>query len=146
MSSSPVVPKASSAATTATLQPEAAATVTPVVPVVPVAGSTPVALTAASPSVSTTAPTSSVSVTVPNVTGTVTFSLVVTDNLGVSSAPAYATVTIQAPPKAALAATPATVTEGGTIQLSGAGSTTTGSIANFKFSLVPQASTSPVAG
>jgi hypothetical protein len=102
--------------------------------------STPVALSASNPSVTTTAPTSSVAVTVPNTTGTVTFSLVVTDNLGVKSqTPATVKVTIQAPPNAVIAANPLTVTENGTITLSGSGSTSSGSIASYTFSLVPPA-------
>jgi len=105
----------------------------------PVAGATPIVLTPTNPSTTTTAPTSSVEVTVPNTTGTVKFSLVVTDNLGVQSAPAYAEVTIQAPPTAVLTATPSPVPEGGTITLSGTGNTT-GSIAKYTFSLVPATS------
>ncbi|MGD0931616.1 MAG: hypothetical protein ABR902_13280 [Candidatus Korobacteraceae bacterium] len=98
-----------------------------------------VTLTPASPTTPTAPPytNSTVAVTVPNTTGTVTFSLVVTDNLGVQSAPAFATVTIQGAPKAALTATPTVLTEGGTIQLSGSGSTSSGSIAKYVFSLVP---------
>ncbi len=96
-----------------------------------------VVLTPANPSVSTTAPVSSVSVTVPGTTGPVRFSLVVTDNLGVESAPAFATVTIQRPPVAALTASPSAVTEGGAIELSGVSSTSAGSIASYRFSLVP---------
>lgn len=98
---------------------------------------TPVALTPSNPSTTTTAPTSNVAVTVPNTTGIVTFSLVVTDNLGVESAPAFATVTIQGPPVAVLAVTPTTLAEGGTIQLVGDKSTSAGKIASYKFSLVP---------
>jgi hypothetical protein len=96
-----------------------------------------VSLSSSSPSTTTTAPTSSVEVTVPSVVGSVKFSLVVTDNLGQKSAPAYAEVTIQGPPSAVLDATPAVVTEGGTITLSGSGSTSSGSIANYDFSYVP---------
>jgi hypothetical protein len=120
--------------------------VSPIAPIVPIhlptlPTSTP--LSTASPTVSTAAPTSSVSVTVPNTLGTVTFSLVVTDNLGVQSQPAFATLTIQGAPVAVLAATPATVTEGGAIELSGAGSTSSGSITNYTFSLVPAATPIP---
>ncbi|HEX8713649.1 MAG TPA: hypothetical protein VF730_17360 [Terracidiphilus sp.] len=121
--------------------------VTPVVPPVPLPipipiptpgpVGAPVTLTPSNPSTTTNAPTSSVAVTVPNTTGTVTFSLVVTDNLGVQSAPAFATVTIQGPPVAVLTATPATLAENGTIELTGAKSTSSGSIASYKFSLVP---------
>ena len=100
---------------------------------------TPVTLSPSNPSVTTPEPTSSVAVTVPNTTGAVRFLLVVTDNLGVDSAPAYATVTIQGPPVAVLTATPSPVTEGGTITLSGAGSSSSGSIAKYTFSLVPAA-------
>lgn len=96
-----------------------------------------VTLSSSSPSTTTTAPTSSVEVTVPSVSGSVKFSLVVTDNLGQKSAPAYAEVTIQGPPVAVLAATPAVVAEDGTITLSGSGSTSSGSIANYDFSYVP---------
>jgi len=38
-----------------------------------------------------------------------------------------------------LTATPATVTQGGRIELAGAGSTSSGSIASYTFSLVPAA-------
>jgi hypothetical protein len=114
--------------------PDGAANTAPV-PAPP--STTPIALSAANPSTTATAPASSVTVTVPNLTGPVTFSLVVTDNLGVESPAAYATVHIQSPPTAVLTATPATVTEGGAIVLSGAGSTSAGSIASYKFSLVP---------
>ncbi|MGA3132226.1 MAG: hypothetical protein ABSD59_15575 [Terracidiphilus sp.] len=96
-----------------------------------------VTLSASSPSTTTTAPTSSVEVTVPNVAGSVKFSLVVTDNLGQKSAAAVAEVTIQAPPTAVLSATPAVVAENGTITLSGATSTSSGSIASYDFSYVP---------
>ncbi len=99
----------------------------------------PVVLSPSQPSTTTTAPTSTIEVTVPNKSGPVVFSLVVTDNLGVKSQPAYATVNIQSPPVAVLVATPATVTTGGAITLSGAGSTSSGSIASYTFSLVPAA-------
>jgi hypothetical protein len=125
--------------------PEAEATpiispVTPINPIPipvrpPILVSTPLSPT--SPTVTTTAPTSSVSVTVPNTSGTVTFSLVVTDNLGVQSAPAFATVTIQGAPVAVIAATPSTVAAGGAIELSGSGSTSSGSIASYTFTLAP---------
>ena len=101
------------------------------------AATTTVTLTPTSPSTTTTAPTSSVPVVVPGTTGTLKFSLVVTDNLGVQSQPAYATVTVQGPPVAVLAATPSPITEGGTITLSGAQSTSSGSIAKYEFSFVP---------
>ena len=100
---------------------------------------TAVELTPANPTATVNAPVSSISVTVPNTSGTVTFSLVVTDNLGVESAPAFATVSIQAPPVAVLTATPPTVQEGGVIQLSGAGSNSSGSIAKYTFALLPAA-------
>lgn len=115
----------------------------PITQAASVPGDGPVQLTAANPSTTTTAPTSSVAVTVPGITGTVTFSLVVTDNLGVASQPAFATVTIQGAPIAALAATPASVAEGGTIELSGADSTSAGSIASYNFSLVPPGTSVP---
>ncbi len=100
-------------------------------------GSATVALSSANPSTTVTAPTSKVSVTVPNTSGTVTFSLVVTDNMGLESQPAFATVSIQGPPIAVLTATPTIVALGSAIELSGAGSTSPGSIASYKFSLVP---------
>lgn len=112
----------------------------PVPTPVPPSPGAPVALTPAKPSVTTNAPTSSVAVTVPKTTGKVTFALVVTDNLGVESAPAYVTVTIQGAPVAHLTAKPTTVGENGTIELSGGGSKSSGKIANYKFSLVPQGS------
>jgi hypothetical protein len=62
---------------------------------------------------------------------------VVTDNLGQQSAPAFVTVTVQGPPVANITATPATILEGGAVELSGAGSTSTGTLTNFKFSFVP---------
>jgi hypothetical protein len=65
----------------------------------------------------------------------VTFSLVVTDNLGVKSPPATATVNIQAAPTARLTATPNTVTPGGAIELSGSGSSSSGSIASYTFTV-----------
>jgi hypothetical protein len=105
------------------------------IPIPPV--TTPIELTPTSPSTTTTAPTSGVAVTVPNQSGTVTFSLVVTDNLGEASQPATVNVSIQGPPIAVLTATPTTIATGGTIELSGSGSTTSGSIASYKFSLVP---------
>jgi len=116
--------------------------VNPPIPIHPVPVSGTVALSPASPSTTVNPPASGVSVTVPNASGTVTFSLVVTDNLGAESAPAFATVSIQSPPVAVLAASPATVPEGGAIELSGTGSSSSGSIASYKFSLVP----APVVG
>lgn len=112
-------------------------TTLPTTPVntVPGAGSA-TALSPSNPKITTTAPTSSVSVTVPNTSGQVTFSLVVTDNLGVVSPPSTVTVTIQSPPTAVLKAGSATTAAGGVIQLSGAGSTSSGSIASYTFSLV----------
>jgi hypothetical protein len=112
-------------------------TTLPTIPVttVPGAGSA-VALSPGNPKITTTAPTSSVSVTVPNTSGQVTFSLVVTDNLGVVSSPATVTVTIQSPPTAVLRTESPTVAAGGPIQLSGTGSTSSGSIASYTFSLV----------
>jgi hypothetical protein len=109
----------------------------------PLPGGTTTPLSPTNPSVTTTAPTASVAVTVPNTSGTVTFSLVVTDNLGVQSAPAFATVTIQGAPVAVIAATPATVAAGGAIELAGTGSTSSGSIASYTFALVPPAPAPP---
>ena len=109
----------------------------------PLPGGTTTPLSPTNPSVTTTAPTASVAVTVPNTSGTVTFSLVVTDNLGVQSAPAFATVTIQGAPVAVIAATPGTVAVGGAIELAGTGSTSSGSIASYTFALVPPAPAPP---
>ena len=116
------------------------------IPVVPVAPVTPIAttvisLSTASPSTSTTAPTSSVSVNVPGTTGSIRFSLVVTDNLGQESAPAYVTVAVQNLPIANITASPMTIVEGGAVELSGAASTSTGTIASYTFSLAPIAVT-----
>jgi hypothetical protein len=109
--------------------------VTPINPIQPIApGDGPVQLSSASPSTTTTTP--SVEVTVPN-TGTVQFSLVVTDNLGQSSPASFATVTIQGGPTAVLTAAPQTVNDGGTITLTATDVSTTGSIAKYVFSLVP---------
>ena len=94
-------------------------------------------LSNANPTITSTSPT--VNVTVPGVIGTVTLQLVVTDNLGVQSAPATATVQIQGPPVAVLKATPNPVTEGGTITLSGADSAAAspGTIESYTFTLQP---------
>jgi len=119
--------------TTPEIKPAATPTAGIPTPSAPVAA--PAALSPTNPSIGTTSPT--VSVTVPNTAGTVTFSLVVTDNLGIQSTPAYATVTVQAPPTAKLTASPSTIAAGGTITLSGAGSASSGSFANYLFSLVP---------
>lgn len=128
------------------------APITPIAPITPVklpintvtsgATTTTVPLSTTSPSTSTSSSSgapapSTVAVTVPGVTGSVRFSLVVTDNLGVQSEAAYATVTIQGPPVAALTATPSPVAENGTITLSGAGSTSSGTITKYTFSLAP---------
>lgn len=95
------------------------------------------ALTPASPTVSTSA--DSVEVTVPNTSGTVTFQLIVTDNLGTQSVAATATVEIQSAPTAKLTATPSVVKAGETITLSGAGSSAVapGTIANYAYTLEP---------
>jgi len=103
------------------------------VPTPPIA--VPIPLTPTNPSTTTAAPNSSVAVTVPNQSGTVTFSLVVTDNLGIASQAATVSVTIQGPPVAKLSTTTPVVAPGGTIQLSGDGSVSTGSLSTFKFSL-----------
>ena len=108
----------------------------------PIAGTTP--LSPSNPSVTTSAPTSIVAVTVPNTSGTVTFSLVVTDNLGVQSAPAFATVTIQGAPVAVISTKPTTVGPGGAIELIGDGSKSSGTIASYTFSLVAPTPTPPV--
>ena len=105
-------------------------------PIIPVGA--PVPLSPASPTVSISEPT--VTVTVPNRSGSVTFSLVVTDNLGVVSAPATFTVNIQPSPVAELTG-PESVLAGASIQLSGAGSQSTGSIASYQFSLLPSITT-----
>ena len=93
------------------------------------------ALTAANPTVSGTA--STVEVTVPNTSGTVTFQLVVTDNLGNQSAPATVTVTIQGAPVAKINATPNPVAAGRAITLSADGSTAAapGTISKFTFTV-----------
>jgi hypothetical protein len=104
-------------------------------------------VTPVSPATTTTFPVSGSSptatVTVPNQSGTVTFQLVVTDNLGQQSAPATVTVVIQSAPVARIAATPTSVAPGGAITLSGAGSTATdpGTIATFTFSVVNPSTT-----
>ncbi len=79
--------------------------------------------------------TSTLAVSVPNGVGVLTFQLVVTDNLGQQSAPAVATVTVQGPPIAVLAATPSQVAQGGAITLDGSKSTSTGTIASYSFTL-----------
>ncbi len=96
------------------------------------------AMTAGTPIDSTT-PT--IEVTVPNTSGTVTFQLIVTDNLGTQSVAATATVEIQGAPTAELTATPSVVKPGETITLSGANSSAVkpGTIANYAFTLEPAA-------
>jgi hypothetical protein len=112
-------------------------TLPPVITIPPIGGlPTPTALSPGNPKVTTTAPTSSISVTVPNTSGQVTLSLVVTDNLGVVSQPSTVTINIQSAPVAVLTAASDTVAAGGPIQLSGAQSTSSGSIASYTFSLV----------
>jgi hypothetical protein len=97
---------------------------------------TSVALSPSSPTVTTTVP--NVSVTVPNQSGSVSFSLVVTDNLGNESSPAILTVNIQSPPVAVLTG-PESTAAGAVIELSGSRSAPSGSIASYKFSLLPAA-------
>lgn len=88
----------------------------------------------------------SVSVTVPNTSGTVTFQLIVTDNLGVQSAPVTATVTIQGAPTAVLNATPSTVGPGQTITLDGSRSFATdpGKLSTFNFTLITPTTGTPI--
>jgi hypothetical protein len=100
------------------------------------------ALSPASPSTPQPVPPavspSVVQVTVPNTSGQVTFSLVVTDNLGQQSQnKPTVTVTIQPPPVAALTGPTTPVPAGSPIQLSGTGSTPLANIKTFTFSLVP---------
>jgi hypothetical protein len=100
------------------------------------------ALSAANPSTPLPVPPavspSVVQVTVPNTSGQVTFSLVVTDNLGQQSQnKPTVTVTIQPPPVAALTGPTTPVPAGSPIQLSGAGSTPLANIKTFTFTLVP---------
>ncbi len=131
----PAAPIASAPVTTAPV------VTTPIVtpPIVAIPAPTP--LSPSNPSISTTS--SSVSVTVPNTSGSVTFQLVVTDNLGQVSAPSTLTVSIQGTPLATLTTPSPVVKPGAAISLSGAGSTSTGTITNFTFSLVtPGAPTS----
>jgi hypothetical protein len=92
-------------------------------------------LTAANPTLTSTTPT--VAITVPNTSGTVTFQLIVTDNLGTRSAPVTVTVEIQSPPTAKIEATPTVVAPGQTITLSGTGSTAVapGTIASYTFTV-----------
>jgi hypothetical protein len=109
------------------------------IPVTGIAASTPLSPT--NPTVTTETP--SVTVTVPNTSGTVTFQLIVTDNLGVASAPVTQTVTIQGAPIAVLKATPAVVAAGKTITLDASGSTAAapGTVASYAFTLEPTATT-----
>jgi hypothetical protein len=95
------------------------------------------ALSPSNPSVTTPGP--NVTVSVPNTSGAVTFELVVTDSLGNQSAPAFVTVEIQGVPVAVLTATPESVEPGAAITLSGAGSSSAGSIASYTFTLVTAA-------
>ena len=131
-------------------EPIAGATPAPTAPTAPVgvAATTTTAATTVTTPVTALSPTSpnvpgttspTVEVTVPNTSGTVTFQLIVTDNLGQSSPAATATVTIQAGPAAKLTATPAVAKPGETITLSSAGSTAAapGTLTGFQFSLKP---------
>lgn len=103
----------------------------------------PTALSAANPTVTSANPQANV--TVPNTSGSVTFQLIVTDNLGVASAPATFTVNIQGAPVAVLTGTPNPVGAGRTITLNGSGSKAAdgGSIASYAYTLVTPANTSP---
>jgi hypothetical protein len=97
-------------------------------------------LTAANPTISSAEPT--VQVTVPNTSGTVTFQLVVTDNLGTKSEPVTVSVEIQAAPVGRLSANPVVVPAGGTITLSGEGSSAVapGTLTDFSFTVENPAS------
>jgi hypothetical protein len=103
--------------------------------VIGTAATTATTLIPSNPSISSRAP--GVAVTVPNQSRTVTFSLVVTDNLGQQSQPATFSVSIQPTPVAKLTATPTVSSAGGVIQFSGRGSVSGGTIAKFKFTLLP---------
>jgi len=117
------------------------------VPITTVAGSTTAGATTTGATAAPAATTFPVTVNVPTTTVTVangpgtsvTFSLVVTDDLGQKSVPATATVTIQGLPTAKLTATPSAIAAGQPITLSGAGSAAAapGTITTFTFSLVP---------
>jgi hypothetical protein len=93
-------------------------------------------MTAGTP-VDSTTPT--IEVTVPNTSGTVTFQLIVTDNLGTQSVAVKATVEIQGAPTGVLTANPNVIKPGGIITLSGANSSAIapGTIANYAFTLEP---------
>ena len=85
----------------------------------------------------TTDPTVVVTVTPAPAAGQVLrFSLVVIDDLGNSSQPAFVNVTVQALPVAVLAGPP-TVSAGATIALVGSDSTPTGHIKTYQWQLVP---------
>lgn len=110
------------------------------------ASTTPAATTAAAaaaPTITFPQPgaSSSITVTAPATPGTLTFQLIVTDDLGQTSAPATATVVVQGAPTAVLTATPAAVKPGGTITLNGASSTAMapGKLTTYAFSLKPAA-------
>jgi len=92
-----------------------------------------IALTPGTPYTSTSP---NITVTVPNTSGSVIFSLVVTDNLGTSSVPATCTVQIQAPPTAVLTASPSPAAAGSPIALSSV-ATTTGTIKSYTYSVAP---------
>lgn len=131
MASSPIKPIA-----TPTINPAATAVLNPT--------GGPTALSPSNPTVVTT--TATAAVTVPNTSGSVTFQLVVTDNLGVASAPATVTIKIQGAPTAVLSGTPNPVAAGKTITLSGQGSSAAdpGTIASYAYTLVTPTAANPI--
>jgi hypothetical protein len=149
----PITPaSATKAATTAATAAPLAATTLTATPVAAVSATVANAAAAAAAAAPTTGPLVALSptnpspgalafqiqpVTVPNTSGTVTFQLVITDNLGQSST-AQTTVTIQPGPNIEFTATPTVAAPGSTITLSAAGSSAAapGALSTFQFSLV----------
>jgi len=143
------------AVTTPTAGTPVTAPVTPITPINPVpvppvpvppggtAGGTTPTLSTSNPTY--TGPSSTVQAIVPTTPGQVTFSLTVTDNLG-QTGTAQVTVTVQGVPNAELTANPNPVAAGGTVQLSGAGSQSTGggTITSYAFSMSATPAPTPV--
>ena len=116
------------------IQPAGISTIVPPVIVL----TPPVALSPTNPSVTTPSP--NVTVSVPATSGSVTFELVVTDNLGNQSAPATITVEVQPAPVAVLSTSTPSVRAGAPIELSGVNSVaaTPGTITSYRYTLVSQ--------
>lgn len=122
-----------------TLQPAGIVTPTPIPPPIPTpTPASAIALSPTNPSITTPSP--NITVSVPATSGPVTFSLVVTDNLGNQSAPALITIEIQPAPVAVLSTSTPSVRAGAPIELSATSSVAAapGTITSYRYTLVSQ--------